>query len=243
VPSHYQGLIIANRGLPELDLVWNKNLYVTLLRAVSTLGDWGVFGINSAQEKGFHELEYSLIPFFEGQYDTENTLSYTEATQVVNEFNTPLIATQILDHETRGPLPETLLDLGSSFVNQLFRSQPLYFKGGGTVEDNFDINPKLPRSNLFPANYSFIELYPTENLILSALKKAEDRETVIMRTYNPSISKVEGKVLFRNKKIIKAFYTNLNEERLEEIQIDNNTPHLSFLVPPKKIVTLELLFN
>jgi mannosylglycerate hydrolase len=87
-----------------------------------------------------------------------------------------------------------------------------------------------------------MELSPTDSLFLSALKKAEDRDTVILRTYNPSNNFIEGKVSFRNKKIKKAFYTNLNEERLEEIQIEN-TPYLSFNVSSRKIVSLELLFN
>jgi alpha-mannosidase/mannosylglycerate hydrolase len=242
--SKQNGYIVANRGLPEIDLIWEKRLYLTLLRSVTTLGDWGVFGVDTAKVKGHHSFEYSIIPYFDGTLLSEDTLSFKQAVEIANEFNAPLVATQILEYETRGPLSAPLLDLSSSAIHQLFNPIYAYYKGGGTVETGFNMNPKLPRSNLFPARYSFMKLYPTDSLFLSALKKAEDRDSVILRCYNPTLTEVIGRVYFENKKILQAFYTNLNEERIADIDVKENTVdnYLTFLTASKKIITLELVF-
>jgi len=242
--SRQNGYIVANRGLPEIDLIWEKRLFLTLLRSTSTLGDWGVFGVETAKEKGPHTFEYSIIPYFDGNFVSEDTLNFNQAVEIAHEFNAPLVATQILEYETRGPLSAPFLDLSSSAIQQLFTPISAYYKGGGTVETGFNLNPKGPRPNLFPARYSFMKLYPTDSLFLSALKKAEDRDSTILRCYNPTTKMVTGRVYFENKKIRQAYYTNLNEERIEEIDVIENTVdnYLTFPVAHKKIITLELVF-
>ncbi|WP_020620387.1 alpha-mannosidase [Paenibacillus daejeonensis] len=59
------GLAIANKGLNEYEVLQDgKNtIAVTLLRACSELGDWGVFETPEAQCPGQQHVEYAIIPY------------------------------------------------------------------------------------------------------------------------------------------------------------------------------------
>ncbi len=83
---------------------------------------------------------------------------------------------------------------------------------------------------------SFLEIAPT-NLALSAFKKAEKRDTLILRVYNPTKRAIEGKITF-HRDIKKAWSCTMNEERREQLKPSGNTLKLS--VPKKKIITVEL---
>jgi mannosylglycerate hydrolase len=82
--------------------------------------------------------------------------------------------------------------------------------------------------------------YAVDNdaLILSSVKKAEDRESVILRLFNPTEETVEGAVRF-GLPVTGAWRTNLIEERGEELDIADGTVRLS--VPKGKIVTIEVM--
>ena len=76
------------------------------------------------------------------------------------------------------------------------------------------------------------------NLILSAFKKAEDRDSYIVRLYNPTGVTVTGKIRL-GVDIRRAWLATLNEVRQDELQMDDrNVIHL--MVATNKIVTLEL---
>jgi len=70
-----------------------------------------------------------------------------------------------------------------------------------------------------------------ESLVLTALKKAEDSDKVIIRVYNPTNKAVTGtfKCEFKNAKIV-----NLNEEYESDADLNNIT------VNPYQILTLEV---
>ncbi|MCZ8511824.1 alpha-mannosidase [Paenibacillus filicis] len=92
------GLAVANRGLPEYEILRDgrNTIALTLLRSVAELGDWGVFPTPEAQCLGNHELHFALIPHGgeAAAYD-----AYAEAYQ----FQVPLFAKQTGVHS--GPLP------------------------------------------------------------------------------------------------------------------------------------------
>lgn len=73
-------------------------------------------------------------------------------------------------------------------------------------------------------------------LILSALKKAEDRDTVIIRVFNPTDEEVESKLEFMVEPKA-VYYTNLNEERAEKIDVSQPV-----CIGKHKIATIELDF-
>ncbi|WP_339838754.1 alpha-mannosidase [Paenibacillus sp. FSL R7-0272] len=60
------GLMVANKGLNEYEILQENagsTIAVTLLRASSELGDWGVFDTPEAQCLGPQAVEYAIIPF------------------------------------------------------------------------------------------------------------------------------------------------------------------------------------
>lgn len=64
VHEQNRGLTIANKGLQEYEVLQGEDntIAVTLLRAVSELGDWGVFETPEAQCLGEQVVEYAIIP-------------------------------------------------------------------------------------------------------------------------------------------------------------------------------------
>ena len=97
-----------------------------------------------------------------------------------------------------------------------------------------------PHSGDLPKIKSFFELAPAD-LVLTAMKQAEDRESMIIRIYNPTARDIHGKVKF-NFNVKKARYTDLNEEALsgESLEIKHNEVFVN--IEKKKIRTIEF-FN
>ena len=89
-----------------------------------------------------------------------------------------------------------------------------------------------------PAEFSFFELKPS-NLILSALKKAEEGDDVILRFFETvgETTRAELKVF---KPIKKAWTTDLLEREEKELEAGSDTLELE--VKPFEIVTLKLRF-
>ena len=88
-----------------------------------------------------------------------------------------------------------------------------------------------------PESLSFISLKP-EEIIVSAFKKAEERNSLILRLYNISDREVQVVIDFY-KKVERAFFVNFKEERKKKLRVHNGI--ISFDVPGKKIFTLELV--
>jgi alpha-mannosidase len=96
-----------------------------------------------------------------------------------------------------------------------------------------------PSPGELPRALQLLKIEP-EELILSAIKKCETRESIIVRLFNPTEKEITGKIKFR-KPIKEAWLTNLNEERKKELPINKNGS-LEMKVEHKKIVTIELEF-
>ena len=90
-----------------------------------------------------------------------------------------------------------------------------------------------------PRTFGFLELRP-ERLAVTAFKRAEDRDTLILRFFNPSWEDVEGELIL-GKVPSEVWLCNLNEERQEPVPVSGNT--LKIPVGHKKIVTLELVYS
>ena len=89
-----------------------------------------------------------------------------------------------------------------------------------------------------PEKVGFFAIKP-ENLILSAFKKAEDRDSFIVRVFNPLETTVVGEIELFNP-VSKAYQVNLNEERVADLVVENGKA-ITIKVGPHKIVTVELL--
>ncbi len=91
-----------------------------------------------------------------------------------------------------------------------------------------------------PKSQSFLELKPLE-LQLSCVKQAEERESLVVRFYNPTAREIAGSLkLF--KKLHSVRYLNLNEEPLDGKSPTVADEKIAFTVGAKKIITLELEF-
>ena len=88
-----------------------------------------------------------------------------------------------------------------------------------------------------PLSMSFLQLAPG-SLVLSAVKKCEERNSLIVRFFNPTEKEVPGHLRLA-RPIRKAHLTNLNEERIESLPV-TASGELQLAVPHKKIVTVEL---
>lgn len=119
------GLTVATKGLHEYEILENETtLAVTVLRAVSELGDWGYFPTPEAQCLGEQTAELYIIPH-EG--DAIEARAYEQA----YDFQTPAICIQT--EEKSGSLP-----VNGSYMN--WESDGLVFtslKKGETQEDIF----------------------------------------------------------------------------------------------------------
>lgn len=72
-----------------------------------------------------------------------------------------------------------------------------------------------------PYSYSLLKQYD-ENLVLSVIKKAEKEEGLIIRMYNPNEYEESTNLLF-NRSIKEAMKANLNERKIEKINIEDSS--------------------
>jgi alpha-mannosidase len=84
---------------------------------------------------------------------------------------------------------------------------------------------------------SFIDLQP-QKLVISAIKKAEDRDSLIVRFYNPYDDMILG-TLTPLMPVDSLYLCNLAEERQEKLEYIGGVVALD--VPAKKIITCEIV--
>ncbi len=88
-----------------------------------------------------------------------------------------------------------------------------------------------------PLSMSFVKISP-DYLKITALKKAENEDLLILRLLNVTNKKGRGRIDFYND-VEKAYRLNLNEEIQKELDIEKNNSVL-FEALPKEIVTIGL---
>jgi alpha-mannosidase len=185
VSDDRHGLTIANRGLPEYEVLRDgkATLALTLLRCTGRIGDWGVFPTHDSQCLGTHRAEYAIIPH-------GGTLEASGAHLAARLYNAPMRALQTGRHG--GPLP---------------------------------------------ARRRFLGLDPAR-LVLSAVKKCDARDSLIIRFYNPFETPTEATLGF-SFPVAEAYRARLDETREEPL--DAHDDALRIGVPGFKIVTLEIV--
>ena len=88
-----------------------------------------------------------------------------------------------------------------------------------------------------PAGQSSLFEISNKSLRFSALKKTEDRDTCLVRIYNPTDEVQNGMIKFAAD-ISKAWTTNLNEDREKEISLSGKH-EIPVTVLPQKIASIE----
>ena len=109
----------------------------------------------------------------------------------------------------------------------------------------FQMNDEMMANEIPPA-FSFLSIAP-ENVILTAFKRAEDGNAVILRFYEAEGEKTRAKItLFKQPKSVEE--VNLMEERCDELlssderEMHVNGKEITLNVRPFEIVTLKLTF-
>lgn len=128
------GILVANIGLYEYEvlpemvssdnskMVEKNVIAVTLLRAVSEMGDWGVFPTEEAQMQGTYTVSYEITPFAPGKE--------TEACREAYQFQTELTAQQTGVHSGILPLTHSMFS---------WEGEGLNFTGLKMAEDRNDV--------------------------------------------------------------------------------------------------------
>ncbi|MBD3289194.1 hypothetical protein GF337_10350, partial [candidate division KSB1 bacterium] len=91
-----------------------------------------------------------------------------------------------------------------------------------------------------PVTSGLLKIEP-EALVLSALKKCDTRDSVILRFFNPTSKEFDANINFRQP-LKQVFKTILNEEREDEIPVTKSGA-VFLKVAHKKIITLECIFE
>jgi len=174
---------------------------------------------------------------------------YPDARQAV--ALTLLRCTDTLMHEIRMPLAQqpgvqhasySLIPFGDDSSPAVYEAEnyryPLRLLACRELEEETLPGMTLPTLPEAPACGTFLQLEPL-SLLISALKQHEERETVIIRVWNPSPTPVEGRVRLTpvGFTVTHAYVVNLNEERQQDAVLDREW--VTFPVPGKGIVTLE----
>jgi mannosylglycerate hydrolase len=90
-----------------------------------------------------------------------------------------------------------------------------------------------------PKQMSFISI-DSKDVVFSALKKCEYRDTLVLRLFNPTLKDVVANIQFF-RPVKEAWLTNMNEERKEQLLVNDNIISVQF--GHKKIVTCEVLLD
>ncbi len=92
-----------------------------------------------------------------------------------------------------------------------------------------------PQKGTLPTTHGFLTL-GGRNLVLSAVKKAQDRDSLIVRFFNPTDQAVEAELSF-GEPLAEAYSVSLNEDHRQALKIDGGKIRLS--AGPKKILSIE----
>jgi len=216
------GLAVFNRGLPEYEVLRDggrNTLAVTLLRCVDNISRGGLLsrpehaGLPCAtpegQCQGEHSFEYALYPHA-GDWESVYRAAYT--------WHTPAYLRRGNEHE--GYLPnEAWTDHSPDVLTAPVRLKALDLSG--------DLPPEL----------SLLSLEP-DGLVLSAVKRSEQGDALIVRFYNPTPEAVQATVtLFRP--IRAAQLVNLNEEPQADLPVAEGG-RVTLPVKGKQVQTLAL---
>ncbi|MCE5340890.1 MAG: glycosyl hydrolase-related protein [Planctomycetaceae bacterium] len=178
---------------------------------------------------------------YEAQNDDRSTLALTLFRSVRNLICTDL-RNEVSYPQQHGGQCKGMLE----FEYAIYPHEENWERGGlyrQAEEFNVEITAvqtTAHKQGKLPAETSLLCVHP-EGLIVSAVKKAEDRNSLIVRVYNPTSQQLTGEI---KTWIVPqhAYITNLNEERMGTLVI-NSSGGVIINAGVNKIVTVELEFS
>ena len=220
-----RGFALLNRGLPEYEIYDNSTIAVTLVRSVGFMGKKDLLirpgrfsGVSmptpDAQCQGNQTLEYAILPHIG---DVDAGLVAKKAA----EFDAPALAVQNEIWRERLLSKEKLIGAFGSIENLTSH-----------VHDQLQEMKLEDRSILSCEN---------ETLLISAIKKAEEGEALIVRVYNSGKAPLEDVDLLIGLDIREAYLTDFNEEEKQQLDMADPRSVRLPLVKAYSAVTLKLV--
>lgn len=206
-----------------------------------TTGTHPMNGFHGAanDERGIGVLSFGLT-----EYEVVDDEVGTVATTLLRAYQYPKMSGLLLEDRVKRAGNE-----GSQMPGeQTFRYAFCFFAGNwedaGVLAQMAEFrNPVIPthhgrfEGKQFGRQHSFLRLSPGQ-LMLSCVKKAEQSNDVVVRVYNPTGRKLEGRLWF-GQRIVEAWRAELDERRVEKLEVKSNH-EVHFHLGHKAIVTLEL---
>lgn len=187
------------------------------------------------KKKGFAILTNSFTEY-EVCRDKKRTLALTMFRSVENRICTEFRSSGYFPDQEGG---QSLREMEYEYA--LYPLDENYTIGQLASEARLFNNPPFAfqlapgQNGNFPIASSLFSLSPSE-LIMSAMKKCNLQDTIIVRLYNPSGRTIKGKIKF-NYKIGEAYKTNLLEERSEKLE--HGESEIDIKLENHKIATYE----
>lgn len=193
VADDERGLLIANQGLNEYEVLRDgqNTIAVTLLRASSELGDWGVFETPEAQCIGEQTVEYAIRPF---AGDAAKSGAIGDAHGY--------------------PIPWTVVQTGTwADRSERAAEKPI---GGVKLNPSSELAEGDSASGL-PLSLPFLKWNePNTTLAFSSLKLSADTNDVIARWYNLSGEEASLEVQ-AGFGFVEAYESDVLERRVETL--------------------------
>ncbi|NOU36786.1 MAG: alpha-mannosidase [Kiritimatiellaceae bacterium] len=169
--------------------------------------------------------------------DTHRTLALTLFRSVRNRICTEERCTGNFPEQKGGQVLQTM-----EFEYAIYPHAGGWLEGGVYAEaDRLNAEPmcfqiSASSGGELPSATSLFEL-SSDELVLSGIKKAEDRDSAVVRLFNPSAGTVAG-ALKIGPAFGSAYEVNINEERIAELKVEQGEIKLS--VSGGRILTIEL---
>lgn len=222
-----KGFAVLNRGLPEYEVYEDSIIALTLIRSVGTMGKANLLvrpgrlsgmpiPTPDAQCLGTNVLEYALLPHAGSVYASP-------VSRAAAVYDAPPLAVQ---NKIRQERPLSKDKLVSAF---------------GSIETM----PSHIRQQLDGLRMADMNLLTIQDqaLIVSAFKKAEECEALIVRVYNPDIKPVRDVQVSFGLDVEAGFLTDFNEIEIEPLAQTNDRSCLLPEVKPHTAVTMKFLIS
>jgi mannosylglycerate hydrolase len=221
------GMAVLNRGLPEYEIYDDTTIAVTLVRSVGAMGKKDLLirpgrysGISlptpDAQCPGRQTLEYAILPHA-GDVDAG------QVAKSAAEFDAPALAVQ------------------NKFWRERLLSKEKLVGAFGSIENmTSHIHDQMDELALEDGAFLTCE---HNALQVSAFKKAEDEEALVVRLYNAGSEILEDIPLQLGMAVKEAWLTNFDEENRQRLDVSDGSLIRLPLVKAYSAVTLKFILE
>lgn len=220
-----KGFAVLNRGLPEYEIYEDSTIALTLVRSIGMMGKTNLL-IRPGRPSGMP------IATPDAQCQGKNILEYALLPHIGSVYNSPV--SRSAEVYTAPPL---------TVQNPIHREQPVSkdklvseFSAIETLTSH--IHSQLDGLRMADLNILKVK---NETLIISAFKKAEEGDALIVRLYNPDIQPVRDVQLVLGIDIQSGYLTDFNEKVLERLEQTGNREFLLPKVKPQSAVTMKFI--